>query len=402
MICKHFGSCGGCRFQNTPYSEQLKNKEARVKELMLASGLCAELKPINAYSEWFYRNKMEFTFSGEPMACGFGYRKPNHGPLACGLYNNALKRSEKKVIDIEECLISCEYAGEIIQKIKNLALKEKYPAYNKFSYQGLLRHLIIRESKFSGDLMLGVVTTSRLKFDKEAFLKEILSLPFSGKIKSIYWIINDSMSDAVVFEKKELLYGEPFIIEKLDGLSFRIGIDTFFQVNPAAIKDLYAKIRGYSVLSQDESVLDLFCGAGGIGMALAPDAKFVWGVELHETIVKAARENAVLNNLNNISFFASDVRKFLNTQSAFHKNIELVVINPPRAGLSNKIIRAVLRLSPKRIIYSSCNPETLLRDLADLRKSYKLEFIEPFDFFPHTPHMECLAVLKRINMITEI
>jgi 23S rRNA (uracil1939-C5)-methyltransferase len=259
MQCKHFGSCGGCRFQDIPYSEQLKRKEERVKALLEAVGISTEVKPINAYREWFYRNKMEFTFSGDS--------------LACGLYNNALDRGEKKVIDIEECLISCEHAGEIIQKVKAFALREKYIAYNKFSYQGLLRHLIIRESKCSGQLLVGIVITSRMEFDRQAFTKELLSLPFAQQIKSIYLIINDSMSDAVIFEKKELLYGEPFIIETLDGLSFQIGIDTFFQVNPLGITDLYTKVRNYAVLTGNESVLDLFCGTGCIGIFLSKGAK---------------------------------------------------------------------------------------------------------------------------------
>lgn len=382
-ICKHFNQCGGCRFQDISYPEQLKRKEERVKTLLATCGISTQVKPINAYGEWFYRNKMEFTFSGEP--------------LACGLYNNALNRSEKKVIDIEECLISCEHVGEIIQKVKEFALKKKYVSYNKFSYQGLLRHLIIRESKCSGDLMIGIVITSRMEFDKEGFKKKLLSLPFAQQIKSIYLIINDSMSDAVVFEKKELLYGEPFIVEKLDGLTFQINIDTFFQVNPAGITDLYTKVRNYAALTGKESVLDLFCGTGCFGIFLAKSAKFVWGVELLEAIVAAAWQNAKSNNIENISFFAVDARKFLNTQTTFYKDADIVVMNPPRSGLSGKIVRAVLRLAPKMIFYSSCNPESLFRDLTGMTASYKVEFIEPFDFFPHTPHMECLAVLKKLS-----
>jgi 23S rRNA (uracil-5-)-methyltransferase RumA len=255
--------------------------------------------------------------------------------------------------------------------------------------------VIIRETKFTKEIMVGLVTTSAANLDKEGFVKALTALQLEANIKSIYWIINDSWSDAVIFEKKELLYGEPYIQEDLGDLHFKIGIDSFFQVNPRAIKDFYTKIRNYASLKNEEKVLDLFCGSGGIGLFLAKDAKFVWGVELEKQIIEAAWENAKLNTIENISFFASDVRKFLNSQSAFYKDIDVLIINPPRSGLSNKIVRAILRLNPKTIFYSSCNPTSLFTNLKDLLSAYKIEFIEPFDFFPHTPHVECLAVLRK-------
>lgn len=378
-ICKHFGQCGGCSFQDVPYSEQLRRKEEKIKGLMEVNGISAELKPINSYAEWFYRNKMEFGFSA------------NAG-LTCGLYK---KGNHSEVVDIEECLIFSADAGNILGKAKEFAGDKGYAYYNKFSYQGFLRNLIIRETKFTKEIMLGIVTTGQGALDTEGFVKALTSLKLNSSIKTIYHIVNDSWSDAVIFEKKELLFGEPYIQEELDGLKFKIGIDSFFQTNPQGIKDLYAKIKNYANLTGDESVLDLFCGTGGIGIFLTKSAKFVWGVEIQKEIVEAAWMNAKINALENISFLAADVRKFLNSQGSFHKDTDILIINPPRSGLSNKILRSILRLTPKTIFYSSCNPDSLFRDIKILSADYSIKFIEPFDFFPHTPHVECLAVLYK-------
>ncbi len=377
--CKHFFECGGCRFQDIPYKEQLAVKEAKVKDLATSHKIDTGVRPINSSNPEYYRNKMEFSFADQEE-------------LVCGLYS---KRQRRKVVDIEECLIFSPDLGDLIKAIKDFFKKRKHSVYNKYSHQGFLRYLIIRETKFTKEIMIGIVTSSSEALDVKGFTDLLTSLKLNSRIKSIYQVISDSFSDAVVFDKKELLYGEPFIEEKLDDLTFRIGIDTFFQVNPSAIVGFYKKIRDCAKLSSLEQVLDLFCGVGSIGMFLARDAKFVWGVEREKEIVDIAWQNAKINGIDNISFFAADSRKFLNTQGAFYKNTDLLVVNPPRCGLSPKIIRAILRLEPKNIIYSSCNPEALFVDLEEFLGQYSLDFIEPFDFFPHTPHLEALSFLRR-------
>ncbi|MFA6281088.1 MAG: 23S rRNA (uracil(1939)-C(5))-methyltransferase RlmD, partial [Candidatus Omnitrophota bacterium] len=375
-ICKHFGSCGGCSFQDIAYPEQLARKEEKVKQLMAAHGISCELKPINSFGEWFYRNKMEFSFGmGEPLTCGF-YRKGSH----------------RELINIEECRIFSQSAGDILKAAKEFLQVKGHSTYNKFSYKGFLRNLIIRETKSTREIMIGLVTTAQETLDKEAFVKALLALKLPQTIKSIYQVTNNSMSDAVMFDKKELLYGEPFIEEKLGDFKFRIAIDSFFQVNPVAITSLYTKIRNYAKMNKEENVLDLFCGGGCIGIFLSRDAKFVWGVEISQAIIETAIANAKENNIENISFFAADARKFLNEQGTFYKNVDVLIINPPRSGLSGKVMRAILRLTPKKIFYSSCNPETLFSNLKELAGSYKPEFVEPFDFFPHTPHLETLVL----------
>ena len=380
-ICKHFSECGGCRSQDITYEKQLIVKETKIKDLAASYKIDTELKAINPSSPEYYRNKMEFSFADQ-------------NGLVCGLYSKVERR---KVVDVEECLIFSPDLEKFLKAIKDFLKNKEHSVYGKYSHQGFLRYLIVRETKFTKEIMIGLVTSSSETLDSKEFVKVLTELKLKATIKSIYQIINDSFSDAVVFDKKQLLYGEPFIEEKLDDLTFRIGIDTFFQVNPYAIVDFYKKIRDYASLSSTDQVLDLFCGAGSIGMFLARDAKFVWGVEREQAIVDIAWQNAKINKIDNISFFAADSRKFLNTQGTFYKNADLLVINPPRCGLSAKIIRAILRLEPKNIIYSSCNPDALFRDLESFLNQYDLAFIEPFDFFPHTPHLEALSFLKRKN-----
>lgn len=380
-ICKHFGQCGGCSFQDVDYRIQALCKEESIKELMYIYGIDCELKPINSYNEWFYRNKMEFAFG-------------QNGNITCGLYRRG---SHREIIDISECLIFSKDVGIILKAVKSFFMSKGHSVHNKFSHKGFLRNLIVRETKFTNEMMLGLVATSAETLDKEAFIKMLNELSLQATLKSVYLITNDSLSDAVMFEKKELLYGNTFIEEKLGDFKFKIAIDSFFQINPVAITDFYGKIRKYAGLRKEQKVLDLFCGGGGIGIFLANDVKFVWGVEVSQAIVDTAWMNAKENNIENISFLTADARRFLNDQGAFYKDIDLLVINPPRSGLSNKIIRGILRLNPKTIFYSSCNPDTLFADCKKLSEIYKAQLIEPFDFFPHTPHLETFLLLKKVT-----
>lgn len=378
-VCKHFGDCGGCSFQDIPYKEQLQRKEDRIKELISTHNITTHLKPINNYSEWFYRNKMEFTFS-------------ENGQIVCGLHS---KKHKRQVVDIQECLLFSPDIDKILSAIKDFAKEKGLTTYNKYSHEGFLRHLIIRQTKMTNQTMVGIVTSGSGSLEKEELAKRLSNLKLQSQIKSIYWIKNDALGDAVTFENKELLYGDPFICEELNSLKFNIDIDSFFQVNPQGIENFYEKIRDYVDLSPQQRVLDLYCGVGCIGITLAKNAKFVWGIELKEEIVKAAWQNAKQNNIENISFLAHDTRKFLSSQGEFFKGIDLVVINPPRCGLSKKVIRGILRLNPAKIVYSSCNPNSFFTDAQGFLLDYELKFIEPFDFFAHTPHMEVLGIFER-------
>lgn len=378
-LCKHFGVCGGCRFQDIAYAEQLRNKERLVADLLRAAGLVTEQKPIQYAHPWYYRNKMEFSFA-------------SNGAISCGLYKRHAKR---ELLDIEECLIFSPDITLIMQTVKDFVARHKHSAYDKFSRRGFLRNLIIREAKFTKQTMIGLVTTDSEQFDEEAFVQSLLAVALESKLASVYWIKNNSFSDAIVFQEKRLLYGQPVITEKLTDLTFAIGIDTFFQINPLLVVEFYEKIREHIKASAEERVLDLFCGTGAIGIFLAKQAKFVWGVEVSKEIIDCAWQNSRDNNIHNISFMVADARKFLNTQGAFYRDIDILVVNPPRCGLSGKILRGISRLRPKRILYSSCNPQAMIRDISVLVEGYQLDFVEPFDFFPHTSHLEVCALLRR-------
>jgi len=376
-ICRHFKYCGGCLFQDIPYSEQLRKKEKEIKKMIDFFSLKTELKPINHFSPWFYRNKMEFTFFPD-----------KEKKLILGLHRKDKKR---KVFDLEECLIFSEITKELLEVVKEF-LKDKYPAYDKLNHTGFLRHLIVREAKFNEELMIGLVTTSLFTLDKQGFLNALRRLSFKERIKSVFWVINDRVADAVIFEKKELLWGSPFITEKIDSFNFYIFIDTFFQTNSFGINTLYKKIEEYANLTGKEFIWDLYCGVGSIGIFLAKKAKFVWGIELEEEAVKTAILNAQINNISNISFICADVKKILAQNEIPSPHI--VIINPPRCGLSKKTKKRLVNLKAPLIFYSSCNPYTFFADLKDLSLIYDIKFIELFDFFPHTPHLECLAYLK--------
>jgi len=383
-LCKHFGTCGGCTFQDVPYLQQLRNKEERIKELLHERKISAPIKPINHWHPWYYRNKMEFTFG------------TRDGRLVCGMNSRGQRFT---IFDLEQCFIFSQDTPEILKAVKNFCRTKGWTAFDKISHKGFLRYLVVRETKLSkvNQLMIGLVTTSQDTFDKEGFLQALAAASFKNKLTSVWHVTSDTWSDAFMPEQKNLLWGEEFIVEEINGLKFNIGIDSFFQVNPAGVSELYRKIVQYAALTGEERVLDLFCGVGSIGLCLAAQAKFVWGVEIGEAIAAAARVNAETNQIKNATFFTSDTRKFLNTQTDFYRGADLLIINPPRSGLNPKLIRALLRLDAKRIVYSSCNPETMFTDIKDLSLVYDPQFFEPFDFFPHTRHVECLTLLVKKN-----
>jgi len=380
QLCQHFGDCGGCSFQDKPYREQLAEKEAAIRGLAAAGGFSCPIRPINHFHEWYYRNKMEFTF-GE-----------TDGELVLGMNSKARRGT---IFNMQECRIFSPDTHTIIDTMRLFCRSKGYSWHNKYTHKGFLRFFTARETKFTKQLMLAIVTTTQSELDTEGLVAALRGMKLESELKSIYHIVSDSWSDAVVFEKKILLWGSEFVCEEFNGLRFNIGVDSFFQVNPPGQAALYKKIESELNLTGNERVLDLFCGVGSIGLFLAKAAKFVWGVELVPAIIDAAKANAELNGIKNISFVAEDARKFLNTQGDFYRGVDVAIVNPPRCGTSPKFIRALLRITPKIIVYSSCNPVTQFADLALLKEEFEPLFFEPFDFFPHTRHMECLTILKR-------
>ena len=379
-VCSHYKECGGCKLQGIDYPGQLFIKEERIRKLKKLFGLNIPQKPVNYFHPWHYRGKMEFTFSEA------------EGKLICGLHH---KNRKREVVDIEECLLCSLAANDIRNISREFFQSKKYSAYNRFSKKGFLRNLVIREAKFNKGILVGVVVTSQDKFASQEYMEVLKESKYFSYIKGVILVINDSCSDAVVFQKKEVLWGSEYIVEKLGKFNFQISLESFFQVNSAGVKELYGKIRDYTEFIPEKKVLDLYCGVGSIGIYLAKFSHFVWGIEINSVIVKDAKKNARINGLSNIAFLEGNTRRLLyEKMPVFKGNIDLIIANPPRAGLAPKVRQRILEINPQAIVYSSCNVKTFFLDVQSFLPSFNIEFIEPFDFFPHTPHVEILALLK--------
>lgn len=383
-ICRHFGECGGCRFQDLPYEAQLRGKEARCRTLRDEAGLETGILPIVPSPRTsHYRNKMEFTFAED-----------RGGPV-CGLHRREEKRS---VFQLRECLISPPGTGSIVGAVVEFARGSGLEAYDPYRRRGFWRNLVIRESKSSGELLVNLVTSSAGEPDRAALLSALDGSAAGDRIASVIHTVSDSLSNAVVPQSWETLRGEPFLEERIAGLIFRVLPFSFFQVNPAMMEVFYRKLKEILGLGGREKILDVFSGSGAIGLVLAGEAESVLGIELDPEAVENARLNARRNRKDNLSFLegrASTVMAANRRQ--WPGRFDLVIANPPRSGISKKIARRLLELAPPRIVYSSCNPETFFPQAGLLAEHYRPVILQPFDFFPHTPHLEMLAVFERIT-----
>jgi len=381
-LCLHFGRCGGCRFQDIPYGEQVRRKKVFCRDLWEAAGRPGQLQPpIPSPRAFYYRNKMEFSFSG------------GAGEVICGLHHATSKR---RVIEIRQCLLFSPDVGAILSALGGFARRSGLPAYDSYRHRGFWRNLVLREGKFSRQLMINLVTTSRGDIDRGELERTVSNLKTENAIVSLLWTVNDRPSDAVIPERVEIIAGRDFLEERIRGLTFRILPFTFFQVNPFILESFYDLLLELLPPGGDEKILDVFCGTGTISLVLAPRAGEVIGVELNEEAVAAARINAELNGIGNIDFIPGRARQvLLELRQSWKGNIDVVVANPPRSGLGGKVIKRIGEIEPESIVYSSCNPKTFFAEAGAFLKDYDLEIIQPFDFFPHTPHLEMLALFRR-------
>lgn len=382
--CQHFGKCGGCSFQDIPYEEQLNNKQALVEELFLPFTAKENIHSIVASPDmWFYRNKMEYSFS----------RDRETKQIVCGLHRKDVRRT---IVDMQECPIFCEDTAKLTKVITDYANKYDLTFYSTFGHKGFLRYFVVRKSNANKSLMINIVVTSQDELKTEEIIDAYNALELEYDLKSIYLTISDAKSDAVVPEKVQLLWGDEHIVEKVYGLEFKITPFTFFQVNPPALEKFYPALRELADVKETDTVLDVYCGVGTIASVLAPKCKFVWGVEYSEDSVRDAADNAVVNGIDNMSFMAGDARKVLyENMSLFKDKIDLLVVNPPRSGITPKTVKRLMEINAPRIVYSSCNAKTCAENLAQFEEKYELVYAKPFDFFPHTKHFEVLTLLKR-------
>ncbi len=381
--CSHFGICGGCTWQDLAYPQQLVYKTKQVQEtLEHIGGFTAPpvRKTLPSPEIFFYRNKMEFSFSHDQ----------NRVPIL-GLHE---KGRFDRVFDLEECFLQSETSNQIVNFIREFIRENQITIYNLKTHQGFLRFLTIREGKNTGEIMVNLVT-NKGDFPQGKVLAQALLTKFP-QIKSVVRNINTQKAQIAVGEKEELLAGKNFIREKIGEFVFELSAGSFFQTNTKQAEGLYQVVLELADLKGDETVLDLYSGTGTISFFLAKKSGQVVGVESNPKTVADAKKNADLNKIGNCQFICEEAKSFLALAHLRKENYDLVVIDPPRAGLHPQVVGNILKLSAPKIVYVSCNPATLARDLKLLCESqYKLEIVQPLDMFPHTFHIESVAKLLR-------
>ena len=433
--CPNFGTCGGCNYQEIPYEQQLALKKEQVLRLIDAvyegdgyqyDGILSVRKD-GQYREWGYRNKMEFSF-GDAV---------KDGPLTLGLHK---KGSFHDIVDAEGCQIVHPDYSAVLACVREYAKENNIPYYHKRDHQGVLRHLLVRRAEVSGDMLVALVTSTQQEIDYSELVSRLLALPLEGQITGILQICNDSLGDVVQSDETKILYGKDWFEEKVLGLTFKISPFSFFQTNTSGAEVLYQRAREYvlgeinignagetsngnmaentpgeenapsgdalngkasdgnatethAVDLHDKVVFDLYSGTGTIAQLIAPVACKVIGVEIVEEAVEAAKENAVLNGLDNCEFIAGDVLKVIDD---IEEKPDYIILDPPRDGIHPKALQKIIDYGVKNIVYISCKPTSFARDLAVFQeRGYELKRVSNIDLFPETVHVETVVLLSQ-------
>lgn len=383
-ICRDSNVCGGCVYQGVPYEEQLSNKAGEVRGLIekkdIRYGELLDIEP--APDRYGYRNKMEYTFGD--MEKG--------GSMTLGMHK---KKHFMSIVTVDQCQLVHDDFNVILRGVLDFASSRGYSHYHKKSHKGLMRHLIIRRGVRTGELIVNVVTSSEEGFDEDAFREMILALPLENTIVGILRTINDRLADAVYCDELRVLYGRDYYMEKILGLDFKVSAFSFFQTNVAAVENLYSYAISLIDDFENKTVFDLYCGTGTITQTLAKKAGKVIGIELVEEAVKAAEANAALNGLENCEFIAGDVFEVLKT---VEDKPDVIVVDPPRAGISSDALDKIISYGVDQIVYISCNPKTLVENLYYLQYyGYRIVSVKPFDNFPGTKHVECVVLMSKVE-----
>ena len=392
-FCSHFGLCGGCKWQHMQYAAQLQYKMKRVQDaFQRIGGLDAQLiQPIKAAPEQqYYRNKLEYTASDrrwltvEELASEEIFDRDAIGFHLPGAFD--------KILDIDHCFLQSDVSNRIRLFIKALGQSQAWPFFNLRDKTGFIRNIIVRNNK-AGEVMV-VLVLGQEQSEWITTLKEQLSQEFP-EIISIYTCINTKVNDTIHDLDVELVYGQQTLVETLHHVRFHIGPKSFFQTNSRQAENLYALTKELAGLQPEDVVYDLYCGVGSIGIYMADQCRRVVGIEQIAEAIEDAKENARLNEISNTEFAAGTVEMMLDP--AFIQNHgapDVVITDPPRAGMHPDVIRHLLLAAPKRIVYVSCNPATQARDIEMLSDTYQLMTAIPVDMFPHTQHIECVALLE--------
>ena len=393
-FCKHFGTCGGCKWQMLPYQKQLEYKQKEVAQNFKRIGkveLPAMLPIVGGAATSRYRNKLEFSFSNK--------RYLTAAEIQLGgevLQENAVgyhvPRLYDKIIDIEECFLMDEVNNQVRNSVREFAKQKNYSYYDVKQHTGWLRNIILRRCS-NGELMVNIC----LGYEDENATKQLcdfllLTVP---AISTLLYTINTKRNETIYDLEPVVYFGRGYVMEQLENYSFKIGPKSFFQTNTKQAEKLYGITRDFAGLSGNEVVYDLYCGTGSIGIFLSKGAKKIIGVESIPEAIEDAKENAAINQIEHAAFFAGDVIKICDDNFfQQHGQPDVVITDPPRAGMHEKLVLKLLEIAAPKIVYVSCNTATQARDIGLLSEKYAVEKIQPVDMFPHTHHIECVVLLQ--------
>lgn len=377
MQCPVYKKCGGCQLQNMDYPAQLEWKQRLCVKLLGGFGQVEKI--IGMDNPYHYRNKVQWAFSQD-----------RNKKIISGVYQSSTHR----IVPVESCMTEDEKADEIIVSVGKLMKAFKLAVYNEVTGRGFLRHVLVKRGFSTGEIMVVLVTGTPVFTAKNHFIRELLKL--HPDITTVVMNVNDKFTSLVLGKNEKTLYGPGYIVDELCGLRFRISAKSFYQINPAQTHVLYNKAMEYAGLTGEETVIDAYCGIGTIGMVAAKHAGNVIGVEVNPDAVKDAISNARLNGMNNIRFYKADAGEFMVAMAEENEKCDVVFMDPPRAGSDENFLKSLCTLAPGRVVYISCNPETLGRDLKYLSShGYKVKKIQPVDMFPMTNHVEAIILMTR-------
>ncbi len=399
-FCQHYGVCGGCKWQCLPYEEQIRYKQQQVIDNLTRIGkveLHNVMPILGSAKTQFYRNKLEFTFSNkrwlteEEVAQNVVYDQMN----AVGFH---IPNAFDKVLAIEKCWLQDDISNQIRNTVRDYAYAHNYPFFNLRTQEGMLRNMMIRTSS-TGELM--VLMQCKIVNDSEmALFKELLQhlADKFPQITSLLYVVNNKCNDTITDLDVLTFKGTDHIFEEMEGLRFKVGPKSFYQTNSEQAYILYSKVREFANLTGDELVYDLYTGTGTIANFVASKARKMIGIEYVPEAIEDAKVNSEINGIGNTLFFAGDMKDIL-TQEFIdeHGHPDVIITDPPRAGMHGDVVNTILFAAPRRIVYVSCNPATQARDLQLLDAAYRIEAVQPVDMFPHTHHVENIVLLEKRN-----
>lgn len=395
-FCQHFGTCGGCKWQMLPYEQQIGYKQQQVHDQLTRIGHVAlpEIQPIlGCKDDKYYRNKLEFTFcthryrTNEEIRNANGERFPEEPVLgfhAPGLFD--------KVVEIKTCYLQPEPTNLLLSIVRSFAEANSFEYYNYHTQTGWLRNMVMRVAR-TGEILINVVMQHEHERNRKALLDHILAnIP---GVTTLHYTINPKVNDSIHDLEVHCYYGKGYIEETLEDFRFKISPKSFFQTNTHQAEELYKATREFAGLSGNETLYDLYCGTGSIGIFCSKKAGKIIGIEVIEDAIKDAKENAAINGLENCHFYAGDVADICTPQFfESHGRPDVIITDPPRAGMSEKLVQQLLQLRAPKVVYVSCNPATQARDLQLLDSTYSITKVQPVDMFPHTHHIENIVLLE--------